>query len=334
MTTLADLGEFGLIARLTGNLNIPAGVITGVGDDAAVLRFPPGEVVLATCDAQVEDTHFRLGSSTPESIGWRALTVNVSDIAAMGGQPHFALISLLAPPTLDVAVLDGIYAGLRMAGDHYKTAIVGGNVARHAERLILDITLLGSGDPAHILRRSGSQPGDIIMVTGTLGAAAAGLLVQEHPDLDISTTARATVLAAQQRPVARVAAGQWLAANGASAAVDISDGLAADLGHICSASGVGAIIHASMLPIDEATDEVALAVGKDPIDLALNGGEDYELLCVIPQRYIPEVENDILEIVGNRVKIIGEITTGDQMLLEREGVSRPLLPSGWDHMIR
>ena len=135
MTTIAELGEFGLIARLTADLPQLAGVTTGVGDDAAVLDIGGDSVLVATCDAQVEDTHFRLRNTSPYDLGRRVLAVNLSDIAAMGANPRFALISLLLPPSLDVAILDGIYAGLRDEAAQFDTAIVGGNVARNAERL-------------------------------------------------------------------------------------------------------------------------------------------------------------------------------------------------------
>ena len=168
MPTIAELGEFGLIARITAGLPRYADVIVGVGDDAAVLDIGCDELLVATCDAQVEDTHFRLRNTNPHDIGRRALAVNLSDIAAMGARPSFALISLLMPPTLDVAVLDGIYEGLREEAAQFDMALVGGNIARNAERLIIDITLLGTGARNRLLRRNSAKPGDAVMVTGSL----------------------------------------------------------------------------------------------------------------------------------------------------------------------
>ncbi len=144
MITIAELGEFGLIARLTAGLPRSADVILGVGDDAAILDIGGDQLLVATCDAQVEDTHFRLRYMNPYDIGRRALAVNVSDMAAMGGSPRYALISLMLPPTLDVTILDGIYAGLQAEAAQFGVAIVGGNIARNTERLIIDITLLGT----------------------------------------------------------------------------------------------------------------------------------------------------------------------------------------------
>src|SRR2546421_2035397 len=176
---MAELGEFGLIARLTADLPHTSAVIAGVGDDAAILDIGGNELLVATCDAQVEDTHFRLRSIHPHDLGRRVLAVNLSDIAAMGARPRFALISLLLPPTLDVSILDGIYAGLREEATRFDVAIVGGNIARNEERLVIDITLLGTGKREQLLRRRNAKSGDALMVTGSLGSAAAGLLILE-----------------------------------------------------------------------------------------------------------------------------------------------------------
>src|SRR5947209_2262626 len=235
MTTIAELGEFGLIVRITAGLPQSADVIVGVGDDAAVLDIGCDELLVATCDAQVEDTHFRLRHGNAHDIGRRALAVNLSDIAAMGARPRFALISLLMPPTLDVAVLDGIYEGLREEAAQFDVALVGGNVARNTERLIIDITLLGTGARNRLLRRDSAKPGEVVMVTGSLGSAAAGLLVLEDEQLaaKIPSENLVGVLATLRTPTPRVAAGQWLAQHDVATGMDVSDGLAADLSHIC-----------------------------------------------------------------------------------------------------
>src|SRR5207245_5044433 len=183
VTSMAELGEFGLIARLTADLPHTSAVITGVGDDAAILDIGGNELLVATCDAQVEDVHFRLRNIHPHDLGRRVLAVNLSDIAAMGARPRFALISLLLPPTLDVSILDAIYAGLREEAAQFDVALVGGNIARNAERLIIDITLLGTGMRYRLLRRNNAKPGEVVMVTGSLGTAAAGLLVLEDEQL-------------------------------------------------------------------------------------------------------------------------------------------------------
>ncbi len=333
-------GEFGLIARLTAGLPLPADVIVGVGDDAAVLDLGDESVLVATCDALVEDVHFRLRAIDPVLLGRRALAVNLSDCAAMGAVPRFALISLLAPlgPDLpddcDTALLDAIYAGLRAEAEDFGVAIVGGNVARNPDRLILDITLIGTGHRQRLLLRSGARAGDVIGVTGTVGTAAAGLLVVEDDQLAgrISAGARATVEQALQSPAPRVVAGQWLAQHGATAAIDISDGLAADLGHLCAASGVGAQIDAAALPIEPATREVAQMAGREARDLALFGGEDYELLFTMPAEQAVTLARQLNATVGVPVTLIGTVTAETTMILLDQGAAMPLPARGWNHI--
>ncbi len=332
MTSIAELGEFGLIARLTAGLPRLPGVILGVGDDAAILDIGGDELLIVTCDVQVQDTHFRLRYMEPRDIGRRALAVNISDIAAMGARPRFALVSLLLPPTLDVAILDGIYAGLQQEATQFGIAIVGGNIARNAERLIIDITLLGTG--MHVLRRDRARPGDIVMVTGHLGTAAAGLLVSEDEQLaaNIAPEVLTSVLAMQRVPTPRVAAGRWLAQHGVTTAIDISDGLAADVSHICDASSVGVQIEAESLPILPEVVTIATQAGRNPQDLALYGGEDYELLFTVPADRATTLPQELLATTGVKATAIGSIRADLARTLVRQGISSPLAPGGWDHL--
>ncbi len=334
LTKIAELGEFGLIARLTAGLPPSPDVIAGVGDDAAILDIGSNDVLVATCDVQVEDTHFRLRGITPHDIGRRALAVNLSDIAAMGARPRFALISLLVPPTLDVAVLDGIYAGLREEAARFDVALVGGNIARNAERLIIDITLLGTGTRNRLLRRNSAKPGDMVMVTGSLGSAAAGLLVLEDGQLaaKVAPENLVGVLAAQRTPTPRVAAGQWLAQHAVTTGIDVSDGLAADISHICEASRVGVQIEAESLPIQPETATVAALAGQDPQNLALFGGEDYELLFTVPTDRAHALARELFDATGVKATAIGTICMGSAITLFREGKPSPLPSTGWDHL--
>ena len=334
MTTIAELGEFGLIARITAGLPRSADVIVGVGDDAAVLDMGGGELLVATCDAQVEDTHFRLQHTNPHDIGRRALAVNLSDVAAMGGKPRFALISLLMPPTLDVAILDGIYEGLREEAEQFDVALVGGNIARNAERLIIDITLLGTGMRNRLLRRDSAKPGEVVMVTGSLGSAAAGLLVLEDEQLaaKIPSENLLGVLAAQRTPTPRVAAGQWLAQHGVTTGIDVSDGLAADISHICEASGAGMRIEAESLPIQPEVVTLATLAGREPQELALFGGEDYELVFTVPADRADVVAHELFVATGVKATAIGTVCEGSAMTLFRQGKPFPLRSTGWDHL--
>src|SRR2546421_3144185 len=334
MTTVGELGEFGLIARITAGLPQSPDVIVGVGDDAAILDIGSSDVLVATCDALVEDTHFRLRSTNPYDIGRRALAVNLSDIAAMGARPRFALISLLMPPTLDVAVLDAIYAGLREEAAQFDVALVGGNIARNAERLIIDITLLGTGARNRLLRRDTAKVGEVVMVTGSLGAAAAGLLVleDEHLAAKIAPESLVGVLAAQRTPTPRVAAGQWLAQHGVTTGIDVSDGLAADLSHICEASSVGVHVEAESLPIQPEVGTVPTLARREPQDLALVGGEDYELVFTVPADRADVLAHELSITTGVNATVIGTICEGSAITLFRQGKHSPLRSTGWEHL--
>lgn len=333
---LEDLGEFPLIARLTAGLESRPDVVLGAGDDAAALDLGAGALLLATCDAQVEGTHFLPSVATPEEIGHKTLAVNLSDIAAMGGEPLWALVSLMAPPALDVTVVDGIYAGMRALARRFNVALVGGNVTSSPGPLILDVTLLGRVTRERMLTRAGARPGDALLVTGRLGAAVTALLAFTAAPAEATLPPEALNEArhAMVTPQPRVHEGMALAASGVvTAMLDVSDGLAGDLGHICERSNVGATVTLAALPVDDATRALATALGRDPLQMALSSGDDYELLFTVR----PDGVAQALEAVratGGIATVIGEITPPEQGMQVREpdGALHPLAPRGWDHL--
>jgi len=334
-----ELGEFALIARLTAGLPSRADVALGVGDDAALLNlsdFAADALLVVTCDAQVERQHFTLGVATPEEIGHKALAVNLSDLAAMGAKPLWALVSLLLPRALDVATLDGVYVGLRSLAARYSVALVGGNVSATDGPLAIDVTALGRVPRDQALSRAGGHPGDLILVTGTLGAAAAGVLLQggDARLAALPAETRRLARAAQVSPQPRVAEGRALAASGVvTAMLDVSDGLAADLGHLCSASDASAELDADAMPVDPAASGISAALGRDAIQLALGGGEDYELLFTVR----PDGLEQALAVVaqaGGVARVIGRLTEPGSDLLIRfaDGRIEKLVARGWDHL--
>ncbi|MBI5880487.1 MAG: thiamine-phosphate kinase [Chloroflexi bacterium] len=332
---ISDIGEFKLIERIRAKLPpAPAGVVTGLGDDTAVMRPSAGAYLLATCDAQVEGRHFRREWSTPYQIGRKALAVNLSDIAAMGGAPRYALVSLGLPNDLDVEFVDELYRGMVDEASQFDAHIVGGNLSGATE-IVIDVTLLGECDPQQIVGRSGAREDDVVLVTGNLGAACCGTdLLATSRDVPVQPAARDFCLRAAQTPTPRVREGRLIAQSGlAHAMIDVSDGLAADLGHICDESRVSVRLFAEPLPIASETVEVAFAVGRDPLDPALHGGEDYELLVVAPRADAPRLIELVQSQTGTPLTVIGDIIPVQEARTFIRGNGRmiPLHARGWNH---
>ncbi len=320
---LSDLGEFGFIDKMRAWLPAPmldGAALVGIGDDAAVARLRDGTSLVATVDALVEGVHFRLDWSSAADVGFKAVSVNVSDLAAMGAQPRYLLVVLCAPPTLDEDTLAGLYTGIAEACAIYGTEVIGGDTVRSSE-LILSVTAIGEieGDP---LRRSGASVGDALAVTGLLGRAAAGvnLLLSADPK-DVVPEDGLACLHAHRRPVARVSEGTRLQAAGVHAAIDISDGLASDARRIAEASGVG--VEISNLPIAPEARGVAEARGWDVAQMVLGGGEDLELLVAVDRSQVEPL--GLIE--------IGRVVT-DGVWLVRDGERTELDALGYDHFKR
>lgn len=317
-------GEFELIERLLKRLGPPRRAILGPGDDCAILR-PSRARQLLTIDSVVEGVHFRLAWGTPEELGARALTVNLSDIAAMGGVPTVAVVNLAVRAGLDAAFFERMYKGLGAAARAAGVEVAGGNVTR-AQELAITIALLGEVRGG-AMRRDAARPGDTIYVTGTLGDAAAGLRILSGR-LRARGAARAFLVGRTLRPTARLRAGQRLALiRPAPAAIDISDGLWQDLGHILARSAVGAAIDAAALPLSDAYRAV---VGDDPA-LALGGGDDYELLfCLRRAVAAPALSRRL----GVAVTRIGRITSSRRATLVGADAARCGAPAvaGWDQL--
>jgi len=330
-----QLGEFGLIDRIQRALPTPGrDVLVGIGDDVAVLRTDGERVWLATCDVQVEGVHFLRDAITPLNLGRKALAINLSDIAAVGGVPRFALISLGLPKDLPVEFVDELYQGLSAEAENFEVDIVGGNISSSRLGIFIDITLLGDAPPKNILLRSGAHPGDQILVTGTLGDAAAGVALLLDPHLPTNDDYAALARSRRDRPKPRVREGQIIAAtHTATAMIDISDGLAGDLGHICERSKTGVRLFADRLPVDKANRALAMRAHGDEWYFALHGGEDYELVFTAPAARAYALASQITRQTGTPVTNIGEIQPsfqGQQLVLP-DGRVVPLQPTGWDH---
>mgnify|MGYP006295075779 CR=1 FL=1 len=273
--TVGDVGEFGLIERLARLLPQDARVVEGIGDDCAVLQVGDRKLLM-TCDASIEDVHFRRDTLSPEAVGWRAAASALSDIAAMGGQPHFVVATLACPPDTEVALLEGIYRGAANVASRCHATIVGGDVTRSPSGIVLDMAVLGEAVGARYLTRSGARAGDVVAVTGWPGCSAAGLRTLEQG------TGADELIHAHAYPLPRVAEGQWLAAQEAARAmIDLSDGLAQDAGHLAESAKLGVDLSPTLLPRASALAKHAEALGVDPTALILTGGEEYELIVAL-----------------------------------------------------
>jgi thiamine-monophosphate kinase len=325
--TISDLGEQALIARVRARTPAaPDWVLTGIGDDAAVLQPARGMVDVVTTDSLVEDVHFRRAWSTPEDIGHRALAVNLSDLAAMGASPRALLLSLALPAHLPLDDFDGLVGGFLALAAREGAPLVGGNLTRSPGPLVIDVTAIGAARPRRILRRSGARPGDRLFVTGRLGAAAAGLALRTA-GIDVTTCDAEQRACVQRydRPDARLRTGVIVANNrAASACMDVSDGLADAARQIAAASGCGVELNTEAIPIHPG------AGGRDALSLAWSGGEDYELLFAVPKRRTRLFLAAIRQAGETTVTEIG-VCTKEREVCAIAGGLRSTLPQGFEH---
>jgi thiamine-monophosphate kinase len=314
---VGDLGEHALIQRIRARIPpSPEFVIVGIGDDAAVVAPERNTLEVLTTDCLVEGVHFDRTFVGAADIGHKALAVNLSDLAAMGAAPRVALLSLVLPPAFPVSGVDALIDGMAELAARARISIVGGNIARSPGPLIVDVTVTGSVHPRRVLTRSGARAGDDLYVTGALGGAARGL----HRLRDNPASAGADV-DRYRRPEPRLRFGLMLGRNRAArACIDLSDGLADGIRQIGEASGVGAIVDAAALPIEEGS-----TLGD-----ALGGGEDYELLFAVSPRMRSRLKHAERLAKGLAVTRIGRLTADRAMLLSRNG-STEALPSGFEH---
>lgn len=341
-TPISEVGEFGLIDRLRDALGITerAALLHGIGDDAAVYRVGDGpdgsaRVHVVTTDALVEGVHFDRTFAPLGLLGYKAIAVNVSDVVAMNAEPRYATVALGLPNNVSVEAAETMYEGMAQACRQYGLAVVGGDVAA-AERLFLSVTVVGEAAEAAVVTRGGAEPGDLLCVTGDLGSAAAGLKVllagkeafeqdgEAQPDL----APWGYVVQRHLAPRARLDRVRTWAEAGVrpSALIDISDGLASEVHHLCRAGGVGARIEAALLPIHVQTARAAERFGDRPETYALYGGEDYELLFALPEAELGKLPEDTYAVVG----VVTEPHEGTMLALSGDEAV-PLQASGFQH---
>ncbi|HWE89595.1 MAG TPA: thiamine-phosphate kinase [Pseudonocardiaceae bacterium] len=275
VNAVADMGEFDLIRRVTSGRTQPASTLLGPGDDAAVVATPDGRVV-ATTDVLVEGVHFRLDWSTPDQVGRKAVAVNLADVAAMGAVPTAVLVGFGCPPGTATSTVDELSSGMWAEASAAGAGLVGGDMVT-SDMLVISITALGDLEGRQPITRSGAMPGDTVAVCGKLGWAAAGLAV-----LGRGFRSPVNVVGAHRVPEPPYSAGPQAARSGATAMIDVSDGLLADVGHLATASNVAIDVRTDQLEVSRRLVEVAAALGADPMTWVLVGGEDHALVATFP----------------------------------------------------
>ncbi len=338
LTPISQLGEFGLIDRITAKFSLRhAQVAKGIGDDAAVVRSGEGKVQVFTSDMLLENVHFDLGYAPLRHLGFKAVAVNLSDIYAMNALPYGVTISLGLSNRFPVEAVEELYAGVALACEKYQVDLLGGDTTSSQQGLVISVTAFGQALEDEIVYRKGAKANDLICVTGDLGAAYAGLLVLERekvtfkdrPDEQPDLTDYDYVIGRQLKPDARGDVILRLRELGVqpTSMMDISDGLASELNHLCRQSKTGAIIYANKIPIDHQTVSVGEEFELGPTTFALNGGEDYELIFTVPLSDYDKIKSE------NGLHIIGRMTDDAkqiQLTLD-SGEVADINAQGWDH---
>ncbi len=327
---LSDIGEFRVISSIRSDLkDFQKEVIVGIGDDTAAIKVSGEKLLLFTSDSLVEDVHFKWDYTSPFQVGWKALVVNISDVAAVGGNPTHCLVSLALPSDTERNLVREVYRGLKKAASKYRVGIVGGDTVR-APSFIITVSLLGEVKRENIVLRSGAKPGDLIYVTGQLGSSGAGLACLKAPNWKVKPEIRQFLIKKHLMLSPRLAEGQRIASSQiATSMIDLSDGLASDLHRLAEESKVGAVLWEDEFPTALATEQLAKVMGKSLLEWILYGGEDYELLFAVP----PNKKEELKQTLSFPHTLIGEIVDRDQgIYLKKRGGNRTKIEDrGYNH---
>jgi len=330
---MKDIGEFGFIRSIRKDCQFSQSkLVKGIGDDCAVIGPYEGNVFLLTTDLLLEDIHFVMKKIPPEHLGEKAINVNLSDIAAMGGNALHVFVSLAIPKHMKVATIHSVYRGIKNACRMYGVNILGGDTSSSPDKLMINVTAIGEAPENEVLYRSGARPNDRIYVTGTIGDSAAGLkLVMEEATAPDPLASH--LIEAHNRPVPLLKTGRMIARSRlASAMIDISDGLISDLNHICESGNVGAHLLQNTLPVSDELRALAEINNFDPYGLAISGGEDYGLLITVSRENTVPFQKMFEKEAPCQIFCIGEIT-GNQgiKMIRPDGTRDHLDATGFDH---
>ncbi|MCX6090932.1 MAG: thiamine-phosphate kinase [Candidatus Atribacteria bacterium] len=332
MKKLDQVGEFGLIDIIKARFStFRKETIVGIDDDCAVVEGREGMNYLITCDSQVEGSHFITDLFPPFLLGQRVLSVNLSDIAAMGGAPLFALLSFILPSQLELQWLELFLEGVEKRAREFGMEVVGGNLAKTRGEMVFDVTVIGEIRKGILLLRKNARPGDVILVTGTLGDSSAGLkiLLEEQR---VNDRGSQYLLDRYFLPTPRISVGHLLSESGTSfSLIDVSDGFSQDLGHILEQSRVGAVIDVASLPLSSELISWSARNQTDPLPFALSGGEDFELVFTGPAPQVRDIRRLVEEQSGVPVTEVGYIIPEQQLYIQKNGIITPFQTSGWNH---
>ncbi len=313
-------GEFGLIDKIKKSIIVfSKEVIFGIGDDAAVLKYDKKNYMLLTTDMLVENDHFSLKFSTPAQIGMKAIEQNASDIAAMGGIPKFAVISIALPNDASVEFVDGLYEGMNKKSKEYKINIVGGNIT-HSREIVINVALVGFVEKKFLALRSSAEIGDLIFCSGDVGKSTAGLELLRH-------NLKGKSIKPHLEPKSRLKLARELVKTGINSMIDVSDGVASEVKHICDESKVGAMIYTDKIPISKNTVIDSKKLGKDAVDFALYGGEDFELVFTANKNKLKQLKKFDVKVIGEIV----DVKNGIKLIKNNKKIS---VESGFDHFRR
>ncbi len=337
LTPLSELGEFGLIDKLTSDIEIKnSSTLLGIGDDAAVIKPKSNMLTLVSKDLLLEGVHFDITYAPLKHLGYKTAVVNFSDIVAMNGKPKQLLVGIGVGAKFSVEAIEEIYIGIKKACEVYGVDFIGGDTTSSASGLVISATIIGEVEKDKIVYRKGASPNDLICVSGDLGGAYMGLLIlerekkvfQANPDIQPDLTQHDYLLQRQLKPEARTGVVDLLAKNNIlpTSMIDVSDGLASDIMHICKASNTGCVISEEKIPIDQTTFDLAKEFNIVPTVTALNGGEDYELLFTVKQGDYEKIKSiDGISVIG----YMTDISEGER-LITSDNLSVELKAQGWD----